>query len=253
MNIQVLHLPHGGQREVASLVGLPFHQLLQECRAHLAAADNAHRDICLLQQESIVGGFQGQRELIPANNCRDVPLGGTLGNRNDVHLRLAEAVEEAARDAGVILHPLADHCEDAQVLFEGGPRLLIPRDLQLERTLNSVQGHLPVSLCHGDRDGVLRGPLGGEDHVHPHAGQGIHKALRHTVRAHEGSPSNCDETDLVDGGDCLDWHVHVDFIVLVLPAKICVPASVHTRARVRRFKHVLHQYWDAVLDAWHHC
>ena len=27
-------------------------------------------------------------------------------------------------------------------------------------------------------------------------------------------------------------------IVLVLPAKICVPASVHTRARVRRFKHV---------------
>ena len=32
------------------------------------------------------------------------------------------------------------------------------------------------------------------------------------ARAHEGSPSNCDETDLVDGGDCLDWHVHVDFL-----------------------------------------
>mmetsp|Transcript_40646 Transcript_40646/g.116049 ORF Transcript_40646/g.116049 Transcript_40646/m.116049 type:complete len:431 (+) Transcript_40646:1276-2568(+) len=253
LNVQALRVHEGWQVPVALAALREARDLAHQLRADLAGADDADGHCHVREREARVGRSQCAREVLARHHGRDVALGGALRDGDDVDLRAAQRVEEAATDACPPLHVLADDREDADAAAGGGADLQLLRELQGEGLPDRGQGGLLVALVDGHGDGVLRGALGRQDHVDAGVAQRFHHSPAHARCPQEGRAAQRDERDLLDGGDGLHGEVVVVVVVgLVRPAQPVVSAPVDAGARVRGIEDVPDQHGDPLLDAGNH-
>ena len=179
---------------------LLLRDLGDQAAAHGAdAADEQVELLVLGQEEIVVDDVERLAELLAVHDEGDVGLGGALGERDHADAVAAQRGEELARDAGVLLHVLADHGHGGELVAHLDRVDRSAFNLAREGLGEDFLRAGGVAFAHADGDARLGSRLADEEGADLLLGEGGEDAAVHTHDTDHRGTRQGDQGDVVDG------------------------------------------------------